>query len=266
MNTKRHFTAEFKAQIVRQILAEEQTINQLAAEHGIHPNQLYRWREIALVGLPSLFASQAAPDQAALQAAHDQQVHDLYAQIGKLTTQLAWLEKKLAGELSRADRLALVDRADPDLSLKDQAALLGLSRSSLYYQPAPPSPEEVALKHRIDEIYTATPFYGARRIAAQLTREGQAVNRKTVARYMADMRLTAIYPGPHLSKRAAQAAIYPYLLRNLPIVRVNHVWGIEIVCTQLIKPDLFSPRGGRDRVPDLDLLVGDHHTVNQQFH
>jgi putative transposase len=86
----------------------------------------------------------------------------------------------------------------------------------------------VALKHRIDEIYTVTPFYGARRIAAQLTHEGQPVNRKTVARYMAEMRLTAIYPGPNLSKRAAQAAIHPYLLRNLPIVRVNQVWGVDI--------------------------------------
>jgi transposase-like protein len=94
MNTKRHFTAEFKARIVQQILGEEQTINQLAAEHGIHPNQLYRWREIALAGLPSLFSGQAAQNQAARQAAHDQQIHDLYAQIGKLTTQLAWLEKK----------------------------------------------------------------------------------------------------------------------------------------------------------------------------
>ncbi len=124
--------------------------------------------------------------------------------------------------------MALVDRADPDLSLTEQAALLRLSRSSLYYQPVGPSPEEVALKHRIDEIYTATPFYGARRIAAQLAREGQPVNRKTVARYMAEMRLTAIYPGPNLSKRVAQAAIYPYLLRDLPIVRSNQVWGVDI--------------------------------------
>ena len=60
MNTKRHFTAEFKAKLVQQMLREEQTINQLAAEHSLHPNQLYRWREIALAGLPSLFSGQAA--------------------------------------------------------------------------------------------------------------------------------------------------------------------------------------------------------------
>src|SRR4051795_10335184 len=94
MKTSRNFSPEFKAKLVQQMLREEQTINQLAAEHGIHPNQLYRWREIALTGLPSLFSGQAAQDQVALQAAHERQVHDLYAQIGKLTTQLAWLEKK----------------------------------------------------------------------------------------------------------------------------------------------------------------------------
>lgn len=137
-------------------------------------------------------------------------------------------KKKLAGELSRGGRLALLDRADADLSLKEQAALLGLSRSSLYYQPAGPSPEEVALKHRIDEIYTASPFYGARRIAAQLAREGRPLNRKTVVRYMAEMRLTALYPGPNLSKRALQHRVHPYLLRNLAIVRPNQVWGVDI--------------------------------------
>jgi putative transposase len=121
-----------------------------------------------------------------------------------------------------------VDRTDPDVSLKDQAALLTLSRSSLYYRPVGPSAEEVALKHRIDEIDTASPFSGARRIAAQLAREGQAVDRKTVGRYMAEMGLTAIYPGPNLSKRAAQAGIYPYLLRHLPIVQVNQIWGVDI--------------------------------------
>lgn len=94
MNTKRHFTAEFKAKLVRQMLREEQSGNQRAAAHGIHPNQLYRGRQIARDGLPSLFSDQAAQDQAARQAAHEPPVHDLYAPIGKLTTQLTWLENK----------------------------------------------------------------------------------------------------------------------------------------------------------------------------
>jgi transposase-like protein len=94
MKTKRHFTPEFKAHLVQQILREELSINQLAAAHDLHPNQLYRWRDIALAGLPSMFSSQVAQEQAVREAAHAQEVQDLYAQIGRLTTQLRWLEKK----------------------------------------------------------------------------------------------------------------------------------------------------------------------------
>ncbi len=92
---RNHYSAEFKAKLVQQMLREERSIGQLAAEHGLHPNQLYRWREIALAGLPSLFSGQAAQQQAAREAAHAQEVQDLYARIGKLSTQLEWLGKKV---------------------------------------------------------------------------------------------------------------------------------------------------------------------------
>jgi putative transposase len=114
-----------------------------------------------------------------------------------------------------------------------QADLLSLNRSSLYYQPVPPSSEEVALKHRIDEIYTAHCYYGYRRIAAQLHREGQPINQKTVARYMQEMGLVAVYPGPNLSKRAHQAAIFPYLLANVKASMPNHIWGLDITYIRL---------------------------------
>ncbi len=136
-------------------------------------------------------------------------------------------------ELTRAERLALLDRADPQLPLKTQAALLSLNRSGLYYRPVPPSPQELARKRRIDEIYTASPFYGVRRITAQLQREGQSVNHKAVARHMREMGLAAIYPGPNTSKCAQQAAVYPYLLRGLAITRPNQVWGIDITYIRL---------------------------------
>jgi putative transposase len=96
--------------------------------------------------------------------------------------------------LTRDERLALLDREVRELPLTTQAELLGLNRSSLYYQPVPPSPEEVALKHRIDEIYTDHPFYGSRRITAQLQREGWPVNRKAVQRVNAGVKLTHYAP------------------------------------------------------------------------
>ena len=108
-----------------------------------------------------------------------------------------------------------------------------MSRSSLYYQPAGPSAEEIALKHRIDAIYTAYPFYGSRRITEQLRHEGWGINRKAVQRQMHEMGLEAIYLGPNLSRRRQQDQVYPYLLRSLTIARPNQVWGIDITYVRL---------------------------------
>src|ERR1041385_8355999 len=104
--------------------------------------------------------------------------------------------------MSRAERVSLLDRKPQvtrikGLSVRAQTQLLGINRSSLYYQAVPPSPEELLLKRRIDEIYTTHPFYGSRRIAVQLHREGHAINRKTVARHMREMALFGIAPGPN---------------------------------------------------------------------
>lgn len=129
--------------------------------------------------------------------------------------------------------MALIERDSAELPLSLQAELLGLSRAGLYYRPAAPSAEEIALKHRIDEIYTAYPFYGSRRIAVQLRREQQLINRKTVQRYMREMGIAGLCPGPNLSRRQLKHLVYPYLLRGLRIVRANQVWGIDITYIRL---------------------------------
>jgi transposase-like protein len=94
-NGRKHYTPQFKAQLVQQILREEKSVAQIAAEHGIHPHQLYQWRDQALQALPSIFSNRTAREQAAKEAAHERQLQRLYAQIGKLTTQLEWLKKKV---------------------------------------------------------------------------------------------------------------------------------------------------------------------------
>lgn len=126
----------------------------------------------------------------------------------------------------------MVDRADRELSLSVQAELLSLNRSGLYYQPVPPSPEELWIKRRIDEIYTQWPFYGSRKITAELRKE-LVINRKTVQRHMREMGLSAITPGPNLSQRRQEHAIFPYLLRDLTAAHPNHVWGIDITYIRL---------------------------------
>lgn len=126
----------------------------------------------------------------------------------------------------------MVDWDSAELPLTLQAELLSLNRSGLYYQPVPPSPAELWLKRRIDEIYTACPFYGSRKITVELKKE-IPINRKAVQRHMREMGLSAICPGPNLSKRHAEHAIFPYLLRNLTAARPNHIWGVDITYVRL---------------------------------
>ena len=127
----------------------------------------------------------------------------------------------------------MVEYGHPELPLTVQATLLGLSRSGLYYQPVPPSAEEIALKHRIDEIYTAHPYYGSRRITVVLRQEGQVVNRKAVQRHMQEMGIVGIAPRPHTSRGHPTHPVYPYLLRHVTAAHPNHVWGIDITYVRL---------------------------------
>jgi putative transposase len=109
-----------------------------------------------------------------------------------------------------------------------------LSRSGLYYVPTPVAAAEVAIKHAIDEIYTQYPFYGSRRITVELCANRQLpVARETVQRYMREMGLAAIYPGPNLSRHNPEHKVYPYLLRNITAAYPNHVWGIDITYIRL---------------------------------
>jgi putative transposase len=109
-----------------------------------------------------------------------------------------------------------------------QCAVLDLSRSSYYYEPAQESARNLALMELIDREYTAHPFLGSRGMRTFLRREGQRVNRKRVQRLMRLMGLEAVYPKPRLSAGGAGHKVYPYLLRNVPIERVNQVWSTDI--------------------------------------
>lgn len=90
---RKQYTAAFKAKVVQEILKEEKILAQIAAEYEVHPTQLKKWRALALEGLPSLFEKQDST--AELKATYEQQLTELYAEIGKLTTQVTWLKKKL---------------------------------------------------------------------------------------------------------------------------------------------------------------------------
>ncbi len=103
----------------------------------------------------------------------------------------------------------MIEWDHPTLSVRRQCTLLGLPRSSLYYRPGGESCANLHLKRLLDEQYTATPFYGVRRMTAWLRRQGHEVNPKRVARLMREMGIAALFAKPMLSRRDHQHRIYP---------------------------------------------------------
>ena len=122
----------------------------------------------------------------------------------------------------------MIDRDLLELSVRRQCELLRVSRAGLYYEPEPTSPEQLALMRRIDELHLKYPFYGSRKVADVLRREGREVNRKRVQRLRRLMGLEAMVPKPKTSEPHPEHVVYPYLLRGLTIARVNHVWATDI--------------------------------------
>lgn len=121
----------------------------------------------------------------------------------------------------------MIDRG-AEVPVKRQAELLELSRSSVYYTPRPLSERDLKLMRRIDELHLKWPFYGARKLARELRKEGHEVGRRHVTTLMRRMGIEALYRRPRTSIPARGAAIYPYLLSGLAIERPNQVWTSDI--------------------------------------
>jgi len=136
--------------------------------------------------------------------------------------------KKKINPLNLSDKRGLIEPSYPTLSIKQQCNLINLQRSSYYFRPAQESSENLEIMKLIDEEYTHHPFYGSRKFVAYLKEKGFIVNKKRILRLMRLMGLSPIYPKPNLSKAAKGHKIYPYLLRNVPIVKPNQVWSTDI--------------------------------------
>jgi putative transposase len=106
--------------------------------------------------------------------------------------------------------------------------LLGINRSGLYYQPLGESEENLTLMRLIDEEYTRHPFYGSRRMAEWLCGRGHPVGRNRVRRLMRLMEIEAVYPKPKLSQPGEAHKVYPYLLKEVEVTRINQVWSTDI--------------------------------------
>jgi putative transposase len=135
--------------------------------------------------------------------------------------------------LSPESRRELIEPAHPQISIARQCELLGLPRSTYYYQATGESVANLQLMRLLDEQYTQTPYYGTRRMTAWLRSQGYAVNRKRVTRLLRTMGVETIYPKPHTSQAHPTHRVFPYLLRGVPITRVNQVWSTDITYIRL---------------------------------
>ena len=133
----------------------------------------------------------------------------------------------------------MVDRQHPSLSAVRQCALLGVSRSSLYYRPVGDSQEDLELMKLIDKGDLERPFYGSRRMGIWLKKQGYSVNRKRVRRLMQVIGLRAIYRRPGTSKPGLGHKVYPYLLRGMKIIRPNQVWAADITYIPMARGFLY---------------------------
>ena len=115
-----------------------------------------------------------------------------------------------------------------DLPIKQQAEVLGISRSTVYYEPRPISEEDLWLMRRLDELHLNYPFAGSRMLRGLLWQQGLEIGRRHIKTLMKRMGIEAIYRKPNTSKPAPGHKIYPYLLRDLAVTRPNQVWAMDI--------------------------------------
>jgi len=143
------------------------------------------------------------------------------------------LAQKKITNLGLDKRCEFIDENDSVYSVRRQCLLLELNRSSWYYEPAPVSERDQTLMNLLDEQYTKTPFYGVRNMTLAMHALGFTVGKDHVRTLLRMMGLTAVFPKPNLSKPHPENRIYPYLLRDLEVMRPNQVWCANITYIKL---------------------------------
>ncbi|MBA2392992.1 MAG: IS3 family transposase [Ktedonobacteraceae bacterium] len=233
-SSPKKYSSDFKAKVALEAIKGQKTLNEISSEYGVHSTQITQWKKQVLDELPEIFArsgSERAKSEEAL-------IASLYQQIGQLKVETDFLKKK-SREIRVEHKRLLIEPDHPQLSIVRQCELLGLARSSYYYQSMPESEEDLLLMRLLDEQYTRTPFYGMRKMVVFLQEQGYTVDRKRVRRLMRLMGLETIYPKPHLSLPGEQSIRYPYLLRGMSINRRDQVWSCDITYIRLARGSVF---------------------------
>ena len=252
--TRRTHAAAFKAKVALAALKGEKTLAELAQQYDVHPNQITAWKAHLVEAASGLFGLAGAASEAS--PAID--VKTLHAKIGGADLGERFFVR-CAHQGRPAERKAMIDRTH-DLPLARQAALLRLSRSSLYYEAEPVPETELVIMRRIDALHLDYPFAGSRMLRDLLRGEGVVIGREKVRTMMRRMCIEALYRRPNTSKPCPGHKIYPYLLRGLTVERANQVWCMDITYILMARGFVYLAAGRGLVQPACSGLAGlDHH-------
>ncbi|MBW8079333.1 MAG: IS3 family transposase [Gallionella sp.] len=217
---RRNHSASFKARVALEAIRGEKTVAQIAAHHEVHATQVTAWKTELLENAAAIFGGDV------LASDGKERIRELQAKIGELTMENFFFRRR-AREIPRPERKAMIER-DGEISVKRQAQLLDLSRSSVYYVARGLPERDLRLMRLLDELHLKWPFYGARKLTRELRNQGHAVGRRHVTSLMRRMGMETIYRKPRTSIPAPLSAVYPYLLTGVKIERPNHVWAADL--------------------------------------
>ena len=228
--SRRNFSAEFKTNLVLQLLKGEKELNVLAVENDIQPNLLSNWKKEFLTNASLAFDNKREDNLRENLPKNARKKLNTPKRSVNLLCRLTGSKKNLKKLSDLTTRVNLVRNLSTtkELPVSTGAKLLGINRTSVYYGGIPVSEKELECKSIIDHLHTDNPTWGARQMSAQLKLRGYQVARRKAGRYMREMDITPIYPKMNLSKRMKQAKVCPYLLRNAVIDRPNQAWSIDI--------------------------------------
>ena len=245
MSVKRKsYSADFKAKLVLEVLEDEKTINEIASKYEVLPVSLKSWKKQFLENMSLAFDKSIVVKEYKDEIEELKKSKDSIAKkLGETIVEKDFLVEKLASLASSKERKALLN-TKLNMSLNQQCRLLGISKSSLYYEPKKPfsTESEIQLLDAINTIYSDFPSYGYRRITKQLQIDGYNTGKKLVKKAMRYMGIEALYPKPKTTTANKEHYKHPYLLKDfrndagqIVIDRANKVWSTDITYIKLEK-------------------------------
>lgn len=234
------YTAEQKANVVLELIKEEKTLNELAAQYKVTPKTIQNWKKLFLKNASKAFEDDGSSSKVELKKLQSEN-DELAKTLGRTTVERDWAVKKLKS-LDLSDKKDLVEsKLISNISMTRQAELIELNRSALYYKPVGLSSADLQILNQIDEIYTDNPEYGYRMIHQQLIEDGYRIGNNRVLKYMGVLGIVALYP--HKKKltsiKNSEHSIYSYLLKEywyktgkkskaVKVEAPNEVWSGDI--------------------------------------